>query len=139
MFSAGNLLKNSFLLSLCKYTFLLIILTKTPNLIGGKVVHFCLTTYNFNKVFAGLAKSGKGTMGWCHGFKLHLLCNDSGEVMTFCLTGANVDDRDSRVWTVFAKVLYGKVFADRGYIKQELFENLFSQGVLDSFMVLKRR
>ena len=68
-------------------------------------------------------------MGWCHGFKLHLLCNNSGEVITFCLTGANVDDRDSRVWTVFAKILYGKVFADRGYIKQELFENLFTQGI----------
>ena len=83
----------------------------------------------YNKVFAGLAKDGKGTMGWCHGFKLHLLCNDSGEVITFCLTGANVDDRDSRGWTVFAKVLFGKVFADRGYIKQELFESLFGQGI----------
>ena len=83
----------------------------------------------YNKVFAGLAKDGKGTMGWCHGFKLHLLCNDSGEVITFCLTGANVDDRDSRVWTVFAKVLFGKIFADRGYIKQELFDSLFSQGI----------
>ena len=71
----------------------------------------------FNKVFASLAKSGKGTMGWCHGFKLHLLCNDSGEVITFSLTGANLDDRDSRVWTVFAKVLYRKVFTDRGYIQ----------------------
>ena len=50
-------------------------------------------------------------------------------MISFCLTGANVDDRDSRVWTVFAKVLYGKVFADRGYIKQELFENLLSQGI----------
>ena len=68
----------------------------------------------FNKVFAGLAWSGKGTMGWYHGFKLHLLCNDSGEVITFYLIGANVDNRDRRVWTVFAKVLYGKVFADRG-------------------------
>ena len=37
-----------FLLSLCKYTFLLIIITKTQNLIGGQVVHFCLTTYNLN-------------------------------------------------------------------------------------------
>ena len=46
MFSAENLLKDSFLLSLCKYTFLLIILTKTPNLIGAQVVHFCLTTDN---------------------------------------------------------------------------------------------
>lgn len=87
----------------------------------------------FNKVFSGLAKNGKGTMGWCHGFKLHLLCNDSGEVITFCLTGANVDDRDSRVWNVFTKVLYGKVFADRGYIKQELFESLFSQGITRSW------
>ena len=84
---------------------------------------------NFNKVFDGIAKDGKGTMGWCHGFKLHLLCNDSGEVITFCLTGANVDDRDERVWNVFAKVLYGKVFADRGYIKKELFDTLFDQGI----------
>ena len=26
-------------------------------------------------------------------------------------------------------MLYGKVFADRGYIRQELFESLFSQGI----------
>ena len=83
----------------------------------------------FNKVFAGLAKNRKGTMSWCHGFKFHLLCNNSGEIITFCLTGANVDNRDCRVWTVFAKVLYGKGFADRGYIKQELFKSLFSQGI----------
>ena len=44
-----------------------------------------------NKVFRGVATDGRGTMGWCHGFKLHLLCNDRGEVMTFCLTDANVD------------------------------------------------
>ena len=71
-----------------------------------------------NKMFAGMAKDGKGTIGWCHGFKLHLLCNDSGEIITFCLTGANLDDRDERVWSVFTKHLYGKVFADRGYIKK---------------------
>ena len=82
---------------------------------------------NFNKVFDGLAKNGKGTMGWCHGFKLHLLCNEMGDVLTFCLTPANVDDRDPRVWQVFTKVLYGKVFADKGYIKQEFFENLFTK------------
>ena len=84
---------------------------------------------HFNKVFACLAKNGKGTMGWCHGFKLHFICNDSGEIITFCLTAANVDDRDERVWSVFTKHLYGKVFADRGYIKQELFESLFDRGI----------
>ena len=30
-----------------------------------------------NKVFRGVAMDGKGTMGWCHGFKLHLMCNSS--------------------------------------------------------------
>ncbi len=83
----------------------------------------------FNKVFDGLAKDGKGTMGWCHGFKLHLLCNDSGEIINFCLTGANVDDRNPQVWNVLAKELFGKVFADRGYISQPLFDSLFDQGV----------
>ena len=34
-----------------------------------------------------------------------------------------------RVWKVFAKVLYGKVFAGKGYIKQEFFGNLFNQGI----------
>uniref|UniRef100_UPI0035A1BCCD transposase n=1 Tax=Prevotella heparinolytica TaxID=28113 RepID=UPI0035A1BCCD len=49
--------------------------------------------------------------------------------ITFCLTPASVDDRDKRVWPVFTKVLYGKVFVDRGYIKQELFEQLFQRGI----------
>ena len=33
------------------------------------------------------------------------------------------------MWSIFTKVLYGKVFADRGYIKKELFETLFDQGI----------
>lgn len=65
----------------------------------------------------------------CPGFKLHLLCNEMGDALTFCLTPANVDDRNPRVWKVFTKVLYGKVFADKGYSKQEFFENLFNQGI----------
>lgn len=84
---------------------------------------------HFNKVFKGLATNGKGTMGWCHGFKLHLLSNSRGEILMFTLTGANVDDRNPRVWSVFTKVLYGKVFADKGYIKQGLFEELFQNGI----------
>lgn len=43
------------------------------------------------------------------------MCNDRGDIITFCLTGANVDERETRVWEVFTKELYGKVFADRGY------------------------
>ena len=82
-----------------------------------------------NKVFKGLATDGKGTMGWCHGFKLHFVCNDRGEIITFSFTGANVDDRNPKVWTVMAKELYGKLFADRGYISPKLFDMLFEDGV----------
>lgn len=34
------------------------------------------------------------------------MCNDKGEVITFCLTGANVDDRNERVWSLFAKEFF---------------------------------
>ncbi len=66
-----------------------------------------------NKVFKGLATDGKGTVGWCHGFKLHLICNDRGESIIFCFTGANMDDRDPKVWAVLTKTLCEKLFADR--------------------------
>ena len=82
-----------------------------------------------NKVFKGIATDGKGTMGWCHGFKLHLACNDRGEIIAFVLTGANVSDKDPKVFEVFAKRLYGKLFADKGYISQKLFEMLFEDGI----------
>jgi hypothetical protein len=44
------------------------------------------------------------------------------------LTGANVDDRDMRVWDVLAKRIYGRLFGDRGYISTKLFEFLFENG-----------
>jgi hypothetical protein len=46
-----------------------------------------------NKVFKGLARLGKSTMGWFFGFKLHLVVNDQGELLAFCLTPGNMDDR----------------------------------------------
>ena len=68
-------------------------------------------------------------MGWCHGFKLHLACNDRGEIIAFVLTGANVCDKDPKVFKVLAKRLYGKLFADKGYIFQKLFDFLFEDGI----------
>jgi len=82
-----------------------------------------------NKVFDGFAKVGKNTMGWFYGFKLHLLCNDKGELLSFCLTPGNVDDRDPRTLNVLTKKLFGKLFGDKGYISASLFETLFNNGV----------
>lgn len=80
-----------------------------------------------HKVFAGLARWGRNSLGWCYGFKLHLLINDVGELLACRLTVANVDDRVP-VPALVAKV-HGKVFGDRGYISQALFDTLLAQGV----------
>ena len=80
-----------------------------------------------HKVFAGLAARGKTSMGWFYGFKLHLIVDDKGELLSFCLTPGNVDDR--KPVPDMAKKLWGKLFGDKGYISQPLFEQLFDQGL----------
>lgn len=82
-----------------------------------------------NKVFKGIAQVGKSTMGWFYGFKLHLVCNDKGELLSFCLTPANVDDRDPKTLNRLTKTLFGKLFGDKGYISAALFETLFNDGI----------
>lgn len=76
-----------------------------------------------HKVFDGLAKRGKSSMGWFFGFKLHLIFNDRGELLNMTLTPGNVDDRVPV--PDLAKHLFGKIFADKGYLSQALFEQLF--------------
>jgi len=82
-----------------------------------------------NKVFKGIAKTGKSTMGWFYGFKLHLLCNDKGELLSFCLTPGNVDARDPKTLKTLTQKLFGKLFGDKGYISSSLFDTLFNNGV----------
>lgn len=80
-----------------------------------------------HKVFHGLAARGKTSTGWFYGFKLHLVINDQGELLAFYLTPGNVDDR--KPVPHLAKRLFGKLFGDKGYISQPLFDELFLQDV----------
>lgn len=80
-----------------------------------------------NRVFKGLAQIGKTTMGWFFGFKLHLLINDRGGLLGYRLTGGNVDDRT--VVEAMTDGLFGKLFGDKGYVSQSLFEKLLGKGV----------
>jgi len=82
-----------------------------------------------NKVFDGFAQTGKSTMGWLYGFKLHLVCNDKGELLSFCLTPGNVDDRDPKTLQTLTKDLFGKLFGDKVNISASLFETLFNNGI----------
>lgn len=57
-----------------------------------------------------------------YGFKLHLVINHKGEIMTFCLTKGNVDDR-----VPVEKLMHnleGLSAANKGYISKKLEENL---------------
>lgn len=81
------------------------------------------------KVFKDIATKGKSTMGWYIGFKLHLLCNEKGEIINFNLTKANVDDRNENVMNALIDKAFGKLYADKGYISQTLFGRLWDKGV----------
>lgn len=82
-----------------------------------------------NKVFKGVAELGKSTMGWFFGFKLHLIINEKGEILNFALSKGNVDDRNEQVISNMTENLFGKIFADKGYISKKLFQMLFSNGL----------
>ncbi len=73
-----------------------------------------------HRVFAGLAQRGKTCTGWFYGFKLHLIFNDCGELLSFTLTPGNVDDR--RPVPEMVSQLFGKLIGDKGYISQALRE-----------------
>jgi hypothetical protein len=82
-----------------------------------------------NKVFQDIAQVGKSTMGWFYGFKLHIVINDKGEILNFAVTQANVDDRQPLKNESFLRAVFGKLFADKGYISQQLTQILFTNGI----------
>ena len=68
-------------------------------------------------------------MGWFFGFKLHLICNEKGELLNFMITPGDVDDRKPLEYKAFVEFICGKLVADKGYIGKNLFERLFVDGI----------
>ena len=75
-----------------------------------------------HRVFAGRAARGKTSVGWFYGFKLHLVVNDQGELLAFCLTPGHVADRHPV--PKLAKGLLGKLVGDKGSLSQPLAQQL---------------
>ena len=80
-----------------------------------------------NKVFKGIAKRGKSSMGWFFGFKLHIVVNEVGELLSFKVTKGNTNDRIPV--KEMCKGLSGRLFGDKGYISKKLFEELWDDGI----------
>jgi transposase len=89
-----------------------------------------------HQVFKDFAERGKTSVDWFFGFKLHLVVNDRGELLNIILTPGNVDDR-----TPVPKLLqrlFGKVFADKGYVSQKLAKQLLETAGIQLITKLKR-
>ena len=80
-----------------------------------------------HKTFKGVARRGKGTMGWFYGFKLHLVVNHLGEIVAAKVTTGNV--HDTQPVTELAENLPDKLYADKGYLSQALAADLLDKGV----------
>jgi Transposase DDE domain len=90
-----------------------------------------------NRVFDERAARGKTSVGWFYGFKLHLVAGVQGEILAFCLTPGNVDDRHPV--PKLAKGLVGKLFGDKGYLSQPLAQQLLVTQGLHLITKLRRQ
>ena len=70
---------------------------------------------------------GKSTMEWFYGFKLHLIVNERGELLSFKWTEGDVDDR--KPFPGMCQSIMGKFFGDKGYISQSLHDELLKNNL----------
>lgn len=89
-----------------------------------------------HRVFRDVAQRGKTSVGWFYGFKLHIVINHRGELLACQLTPGNVDDR--RPVPKLAERLWGRLFADKGYLSQPLTRELLQTRQLRLVTHLKR-
>ena len=82
-----------------------------------------------HRVFKGTAERGQCSIGWFYGFKLHLIINDKGEILSFYLTKGNVDDRNLKHMMEMTKDIFGKLYGDKGYISKAMADILWGNGV----------
>jgi len=80
------------------------------------------------KVFAGKAGRSKTSIGWFYGFKLHLIINDTGELLDVALTPGKTDDRIP-LWVMGVGPLHDSLYGAKRYISKDLREKLRKQGV----------
>ncbi len=89
-----------------------------------------------HRVFRALAQRGKTSLGWFYGCTLHVVINHQGELLACQVTPGNTDDR--RPVPTLAKRLWGRLFADKGYLSQSLTRDLLRTRHLRLVTHLKR-
>ncbi|MDM1019802.1 IS982 family transposase [Acinetobacter sp. VNK23] len=80
-----------------------------------------------HKSLAAIATRGKSSMGWFFGCKLHVLMNQSGEILSTALSNGHT--ADIKMVEQLVKGMTAKLYADRGYISHELKSKLRVQDI----------
>ena len=62
---------------------------------GSNPIVVCDDNHQINRrnIFCEVGEAGKASASWKFGFKLHLIINHQGGILSFCLAIANADDR----------------------------------------------
>lgn len=99
-----------------------ILLLNCKNIRWAVPVNYAATTHvSCPRVRGWVAAKGKSTVGWFFGFELHIVINDCEEIIQWTPTQGNTDDREPLKNKNFTQRMFGKLFADKGYIRQDLF------------------
>ncbi|MGB3295945.1 MAG: IS982 family transposase [Phormidesmis sp.] len=89
-----------------------------------------------HKVFKDMAARGKTSVDWFYGFKLHLVVSECGDLLDITITPGNTDDRKPVMDLLSG--LWGKVFADRGYVSAKLAKQLLETFDIEFFAKPRR-
>lgn len=121
-------LAQSVLVPLCAYLSTRRVTSKGISYVDSTPLRVCCNKrIPRHKVFRGTARRGKSSMGWFYGFKLHLIIDDEGNLISFFVSPGNLDDRKGLKEMI--KYVKGKLFGDKGYISQALREELWESGI----------
>ena len=98
------------------------------NYIDSKPLEVChIKREKMHRVFLHIAQKGKTSKGFFYGLKLHLLCNQQGEILRIQVTSGNVADNNVKLLKSMLSGFKGNVYGDKGYISK-LKKSLQAQG-----------
>jgi hypothetical protein len=88
----------------------------------------CTNKRIFNhKVCRTHARRGKTTKGWFYGFKIHIVCDTKGNLLSIRMSTGNINER--KMLDSLLKDLKGLLVADAGYVSEPIRKKLEKQDI----------
>lgn len=98
-------------------------------LIDSVPLPVCNNKRIFNYKVSHLPDRGKSSMGWFYGFKLHLITDPHGNLLTIHLSSGNTSDKDHKIVLSLVKDIEGILVGDAGYQSKPLTRKLGKKSI----------